>query len=101
MESVKDIFGETLNPADLSSTRGSDHGGGALSPRRADSGEVAAVSERRPEQLRPSPGSGSQEAAGQLERRRHTGPTGQVSAQRGDIDRLIHDGDSLEIFSTF
>lgn len=77
------IFGETLNPADLLSTRGSDHGGGALSPRRADSGEVAAVCERRPEPLRPPPGSGSQEAAGQVERRRHAGPAAQVSAQRG------------------
>lgn len=105
LKCIKTIFGQTLNPADLLSTRGSDHGSSALSPRRADSCEVAAVSERRPELLRPPPGSGSQEAAGQLERRRHAGPSGQVSAQRGDClfrnDRFIYDGSSLEIFSTF
>lgn len=59
--------------------RGSEHGGGADEQQRVDHSEVSVVSERRPASLRPSPLTGSQEAAGQLERRRHARTAHQVS----------------------
>lgn len=58
--------------------RGSEHGGGADRRQRVDSCQVSVVSERRPESLRPRSLSGSQKAAGQLERRRHARPAHQV-----------------------
>lgn len=60
------------------SVRGSEHGGAAHRQPCVDSCEVSVVSERRPESLRPPPLSGSQKAAGELERRRHARPARQV-----------------------